>query len=82
MNLKDINDQLNELTAAGKILESLEQFYAEDCTFQEGNADPRVGKWFGRRLTGFRILTGLFWSYVMSKGCLMKPLLPSYRFHL
>lgn len=44
MNIKELDNQLNSLTAAGQILEGLDQFYAEDCTFQEGNSDLIVGK--------------------------------------
>ncbi len=43
-NLKQVDDQLNEMTSAGQILEALERFYAEDCTFQEGNKEPLVGR--------------------------------------
>lgn len=42
--LKDIDDQLNTMTAAGQILDALKQFYASDCTFQEGSLDSRVGR--------------------------------------
>jgi len=43
-NLKQIDDQLNNMTAAGQILDALEQFYAPDCTFQEGAEEPRRGR--------------------------------------
>ena len=43
-NLKQVDDQLNDLTRAGKILDGLEQFYAEGCTFQEGNKEPLIGR--------------------------------------
>ena len=53
-DLKRIDDQLNEMTAAGKILEALETFYADDCTFQEGADEPRVGRETQRKhLAGF-----------------------------
>ena len=40
-DIKQVDDQLNEMTSAGQILEALERFYAEDCTFQEGNKEPQ-----------------------------------------
>ena len=43
-NLKELETQLNALTSQGKILEGLDQFYADNCSFQEGNSEPRVGK--------------------------------------
>ena len=43
-NLKQIDSELNEMTSAGQILEALDRFYAEDCTFQEGNKEPLVGR--------------------------------------
>lgn len=43
-DLKSIDAQLNEMTRQGKILEALEQFYDEKCTFQEGNQPPRAGR--------------------------------------
>ena len=43
-DLKQVDDQLNEMTSAGQILEALERFYAKDCTFQEGNKQPMVGR--------------------------------------
>lgn len=42
--ITNLDTQLNEMTRKGQILEALEQFYAEDCTFQEGNQAPRVGR--------------------------------------
>ena len=42
--LKDLDARLNEMTRKGEILEALGQFYAEDCTFQEGNKAARVGR--------------------------------------
>lgn len=38
------DNQLNALNREGKILDGLDQFYAEDCTFQEGNEEPIRGK--------------------------------------
>lgn len=36
--LKKLDTQLNEMTRKGQILDALAQFYAQDCTFQEGNS--------------------------------------------
>lgn len=47
MITQDIASQDNELNALnreGKILEGLERFYADDCTFQEGNGEEIRGK--------------------------------------
>lgn len=38
------DSELNALNREGKILEGLDRFYAEDCTFQEGNEEPILGK--------------------------------------
>ena len=35
---------LNSLNREGKILDGLAAFYAEDCTFQEGNEEPVRGR--------------------------------------
>ncbi len=43
-NTKQFDDELNATTQAGQILDALERFYGEDCTFQEGNAPPRNGR--------------------------------------
>lgn len=43
-DLKQLDDQLNEMTAKGQILDALGEFYSPDCIFQEGNAEPRVGR--------------------------------------
>ena len=43
-NLRQVDNELNEMTSAGQILEALERFYSEDCTFQEGNKEPMVGR--------------------------------------
>jgi ketosteroid isomerase-like protein len=42
--LTKLDNKLNEMTRAGKILDALEAFYAEDAIFQEGNGDPRRGR--------------------------------------
>ena len=47
MNRNDIetlDSNLNALNREGKILDGLDQHYAEDCTFQEGNEEPIRGK--------------------------------------
>lgn len=43
-DMQQRDTELNALTEQGKILEGLEAFYSEDCTFQEGNSDPIQGK--------------------------------------
>lgn len=43
-DIRTLDTELNAMTKAGKILEALEKFYAEDCTFQEGNQPPRKGR--------------------------------------
>jgi len=42
--IQDLDSRLNELNRNGKILDGLEEFYAETCVFQEGNEAPIVGK--------------------------------------
>lgn len=42
--IKELDDALNSMTASGKILEALDQFYSDDCSFEEGNQPPRIGK--------------------------------------
>ena len=42
--LKNIDTQLNEMTRKGEILDALEKFYADNCTFSEGNGDARKGR--------------------------------------
>ncbi len=39
-----LNGELDAMTGEGKILDALAKFYAEDCTFQEGNGEARVGR--------------------------------------
>lgn len=38
------DSELNALNREGKILDGLDRFYADDCTFQEGNEEPIRGK--------------------------------------
>lgn len=42
--VNELETGLNALTSQGKILDALDQYYADDCTFQEGNQPMRVGK--------------------------------------
>jgi ketosteroid isomerase-like protein len=42
--IKQLDDEINALTSAGKILEALDQYYSRDCSFQEGNQPPRMGR--------------------------------------
>lgn len=43
-NIGTLETQLNDLTKQGKILDALEKFYDESCTFQEGNQPARKGR--------------------------------------
>ena len=43
-DLKSLDTQLNDMAKQGKMLEVLEKFYDENCTFQEGNQAPRRGR--------------------------------------
>ncbi len=43
-DLKTLETELNALTSQGKILEALEQFYALESTFQEGNGPVKPGR--------------------------------------
>ncbi len=46
--------KLNEMIRSGKILEALDEFFADDCVFQEGNSAPRKGKAANKEfLSGF-----------------------------
>lgn len=42
--IQNQDSQLNALNREGKILDGLDQFYADECTFQEGNEEPVRGK--------------------------------------
>jgi ketosteroid isomerase-like protein len=53
--IASLNAQLDARTGKGEILEALGEFYAEDCTFQEGNGEARVG-----RATQHEHLSGFF----------------------
>lgn len=43
-SIEQQDNQLNSLNRQGKILDGLDRFYADDCTFQEGNEEPIRGK--------------------------------------
>src|SRR5689334_14393740 len=52
--VQDLEKRLNDMIRSGKILEALDEFFAEDCVFQEGNSAPRRGKATNREfLAGF-----------------------------
>ncbi len=52
--IEELETRLNATTAEGKILEALEEFYADDATFQEGNQPKQTSKAQHREhLTGF-----------------------------
>jgi ketosteroid isomerase-like protein len=42
--IEKLENDLNEMTASGRILEALAAFYAEDCVFEEGDGTRRVGR--------------------------------------
>jgi hypothetical protein len=42
-DLKTLETKLNALFAKGEMIEAVEQFYADDCVYQEGNQPPRTG---------------------------------------
>lgn len=44
MSIAAIDSKLNEAVKQGKMLEALDEFYDENCTFQEGNDTPRTGR--------------------------------------
>lgn len=43
-NLMKLESQLNEMTRQGNILDALDKFYDENCTFQEGSQPARKGR--------------------------------------
>ncbi len=43
-DLEQLDSRLNSLNLKGKILEGLDEFYADDCSFREGNGEPVQGK--------------------------------------
>ena len=42
-DLKTLETKLNALIAKGEMLEAVDQFYADDSVYQEGNQPPRTG---------------------------------------
>ena len=41
-DLVTLETQLNAMIAKGEMVQAVEKFYAEDCTYQEGNNPPRT----------------------------------------
>lgn len=44
MTLQDLDNRVNDLTLKGEILDALDSYYSDACTFQEGNEEPIEGK--------------------------------------
>ena len=42
-DLRTLETKLNALIAKGEMIEAVDQFYADDCVYQEGNQPPRAG---------------------------------------
>ena len=42
-DLQTLETKLNALIGKGEMIEAVEQFYADDCVYQEGNQPPRTG---------------------------------------
>ena len=42
-DLRTLETKLNALIAKGEMIEAVDQFYADDCVYQEGNQPPRTG---------------------------------------
>ena len=42
-DLKPLKTKLNALISKGDMIEAIEQYYADDCIYQEGNQQPRTG---------------------------------------
>jgi hypothetical protein len=42
-DLQTLETKLNALIGKGEMIEAVEQYYADDCTYQEGNQPPRTG---------------------------------------
>lgn len=42
-NVETLETQLNALIAKGEMVQATEQFYADNCSYQEGNKAPRTG---------------------------------------
>lgn len=43
-NVKQLDDELNNMILTGKVMDGFEKFYAEDVTMQENTEPPAVGK--------------------------------------
>ena len=43
-NIEIQESELNQMTGQGKILDALATYYADDCTFEEGNGGRRAGQ--------------------------------------
>lgn len=43
-SIETLDSELNDLIREGKILDGLDRFYGESCSFQEGNEAPIEGK--------------------------------------
>ena len=44
IDLRSLESQLNEMTRSGQILDALGKFYADGCTFEEGDGSRRESK--------------------------------------
>ena len=42
--ISKLESELNEMTAKGKNLDALARYYAEDCTFEEGDGSKRTNR--------------------------------------
>lgn len=42
-DLRTLVKNLDAMIAKGEMVEATEQFYADDCVYQEGNTPPRAG---------------------------------------
>lgn len=47
--LLQLEDAVNSLISSGKILDALDQYFSDDCVFQEGNQPRRPGKAANRK---------------------------------
>ena len=43
-NLKQLDDDLNQMILTGKALDGFEKYYADHCVMQENTDEPTVGK--------------------------------------
>ena len=49
MDIKELDDKLNQMILTGQAMEAFEELYAEDVVMQENSEEPRVGKEFNRK---------------------------------